>query len=52
MLILLAQFDIASFNFIVNYLYLYGSGQLVYMYTLLEDNHLTTASFKLTKDNY
>lgn len=49
MLILLAQFHIVSFNFIFNYLYLYDSGQLVYMYTLLEDNLLTTASFK---DNY
>lgn len=49
MLILLAQFYVVSFNFILNYLYLYDIGQLVYMYTLLEDNLLTTASFK---DNY
>lgn len=46
MLILLAQFYVVSFNFILNYLYLHDIGQLVYMYTLLEDNLLTTASFK------
>ena len=36
--ILLIQFYFGSFNILLDYLYLYGSGQLVYMCTLLEDN--------------